>query len=795
MTKDWDSVQIRIKKLSVDQKKCLEEVKAIMESKYRFRASTRAYRMKLKEWGYTRHNPRKATAPNPGSDGEGRDGEESDRSATAGGDTPLLDQSRELLPRTCPWTQGAKWINDSVMKMLAAVLDADSQKLEQLIQANPNHVNHTIGLPFDGPGGRFLGHPAAHSCILLQHQGQTLLDVASALPSSPVIWVLLAHGAKGTTHPRGTTDLAFHNAIRNGRTFTVQSLIDSGGAKVNGLPGSSWKPLRQAAFWIMPDIVRLLLDRGAEVNDNPLHLDGMPFKTALQLVLDRRVTDNTNPPVREGCEKILKMLLDAGANIHTAPTEDLNGLTPFETFIRPWQGDPLWISKLSPTDIECFESFVRKGADLQIPFNTFPCAAPHGQTFEHQVLWHSTPLAARLLIDHAAPSPEANGSNMLHEIVGSCPDAKRHPADTLRDVEVLLKRGADPNYRDSHRSITPLARCLENCPAVDILPRVRILIDGGADPELRDGNGVEPIIAAVRLFEEPLNLQLMELMVKKYRGRYPNGIYLWSEGYFPISGDPTFAEVLKYSERKGRFAEEVARMLPDDVRQVFQEACVSIASRNFLDAATKRAKMTRGLSLTASEKGEIQEVIAIRQAASLSEYRFDQGFVMGLLRPTTPLRIPTTDFAEASSSAPMLYDGIAMMPGLLPESSLSASLPSSLPTPLPTSLPSPLPVETSAVHNTARRASASSDSSHGSTSSFFVPSTTMIKWPVGKPLKPGNKEKFLKLCEDMKRYKCDSCGDRMMYSGAEYTKHEEEHLHSVNCFLPNCPRRFCVAER
>jgi hypothetical protein len=39
MTKDWDSVQDEIKELSFNQKRSLEEVKELMESKYKFRAS------------------------------------------------------------------------------------------------------------------------------------------------------------------------------------------------------------------------------------------------------------------------------------------------------------------------------------------------------------------------------------------------------------------------------------------------------------------------------------------------------------------------------------------------------------------------------------------------------------------------------------------------------------------------------------------------------------------------------------------------------------------------------------
>ena len=58
MTKDWNAVQDEIKELSFVRKKSLEEVKAHMERKHNFRASTRAYRMKLKEWNLMRHRRR-----------------------------------------------------------------------------------------------------------------------------------------------------------------------------------------------------------------------------------------------------------------------------------------------------------------------------------------------------------------------------------------------------------------------------------------------------------------------------------------------------------------------------------------------------------------------------------------------------------------------------------------------------------------------------------------------------------------------------------------------------------------
>jgi hypothetical protein len=39
MTKDWDAIQDEIRELSFNQKVPLEEVKALMERKHKFRAS------------------------------------------------------------------------------------------------------------------------------------------------------------------------------------------------------------------------------------------------------------------------------------------------------------------------------------------------------------------------------------------------------------------------------------------------------------------------------------------------------------------------------------------------------------------------------------------------------------------------------------------------------------------------------------------------------------------------------------------------------------------------------------
>jgi hypothetical protein len=77
MTKDWNAVEDVIKDLSWTQKKQLNEVRKIMERDHGFKASTRAFRMKLAEWGLTRKTPRKRAAEDDART-RGAEGDESD---------------------------------------------------------------------------------------------------------------------------------------------------------------------------------------------------------------------------------------------------------------------------------------------------------------------------------------------------------------------------------------------------------------------------------------------------------------------------------------------------------------------------------------------------------------------------------------------------------------------------------------------------------------------------------------------------------------------------------------------
>lgn len=683
-------------------------------------------------------------------------------------------------PTLDPWVQGRVVATDIVMTMLNAVLEGDSQKLETLLMNHPNHINLPIGLPFDVHGGRFFNHPSMNQCVILQHPDQTIFDIACGLPSGPVIWVLLAHGAKGSKHPLGT-DLAFHNAIKNGRVYTVQALLMPGRSNIHGEPGTTWRPLLQAVYWNQADVVRLLIDRGANVNETSPWVDEK-LKSTLEHCLERRLRDYFNEPVRQNCDRILNMLLNAGTDIHLRPAGEASPL-PFELFIKPWQGDPHWPSKLSPMEWDCLEAFIRKGADLKTPFKGFKCGAASTETFEHQVLWHTTPTMARMLIDHACPNPDGNGRSLLHEIAGSCPDAKRHPADTLRDIDVLLKRGADPNLYDSS-GFTPLRRCIERCPAVDIATRLKLLLDGGADPELKQSNRLPAYVVAARTFGEPLRSQVMDFLVAKLKGRLNRVVYdetfTWSDSYFPIPHEPTFAQVQVYNGQDAGFNANVEQMLQEDVRNVFQRACFSVASMNFLNAQTMRAKMAQPLQLTVGERDEIYQVVAQRERLGLPEYRFDQYFVMGLLKPQMAPVLANASNVLDNSSSPSSEQDDFLRPHQTP-------IFSSAPTASGMTANSSLQIDS---ENQGRRSSTSSD---GSSASFLIPTTTLLRWvDIDRPSKVSD---LKKVKEAVLRHTCPECDTGNLLTKAELERHKVEHDHSSGCMDESCRRRFCASRK
>ncbi|KAH8702907.1 ankyrin repeat-containing domain protein [Phaeosphaeriaceae sp. PMI808] len=823
MTKDWESFQDEIRELSFTKKKSLEEVKEVMERKYKFRASTRAYRMKLKEWGLMRHKPRKALMSRNGSRATSEatfEADESNRRDLSETIEPtyvqhtspmMLEKSGNwqvvsdvepveaepafmgLLQRTPriemtmdPCSQARTKASKIVMAMLDAILGNDPPKLESLIIENINHINDPIGMPFDTPNSQFYGHPAMSQVVILQHTDQTLLDIACAMPCNSIIWILLAHGAKGSRHPFGT-DLALHNAIKNGRPYTVQAMLTPGRSDVNGFPGTKWKPLLQAVFWNHPEVVRILLRKGADLEVAGPSPNSPGLHTALDLCLERRSSVYMQEGMTERSNEILKILLEAGANIHAAPA---NGSMPtfFELFTRPWQMVPFWAANLSVVETDCLRIFVRGGANLEFQFSCCPCGSTRQHTFEHQALWHSTPNIARLIIDSFPGGNQNNGSSLLHEVLGSCPNSKRHPADTLRDIQVLVSQGVDPNLVDKN-GISPLRKCIEQCPAVDLIERIKVLLNAGADPETQEGDNTRPFILAARILEGPLLFEAMQLLVGKMQGQYTTFTNYtsrtWSAKHFPIQETQAYEQVMSCSRNTGDFKLEMIDMVPVDICRTFERAYFAITSNNFLNtmASTAKARM-----LTPKDKDDISWIIAMRKGINLPDYKFDQELVVALLDPQPVLHI-SHDRRDTTS----IIDGVDgtvkdTAPPPQPESTTENSASTSsrcVPWQFNPNNPTPSirPLGSDSLPQTPGSA----------TEEDFIPTTIFIRWKGA--CSTSKDDDLEKAFVSVARYECGTCNDGVPITKNEQEKHGVEHAHTSICNQTRCERRFCVLKK
>lgn len=671
--------------------------------------------------------------------------------------------------------------SDILQDMLGCILNNECEKLERLLMENVNEINNPIGMPFELPNHRFLNHPALSQMVIIQHPLQTILDVACGMPNGPVVWVLLSYGAKSSIHPLGI-DLALHNAIKNGRSYTVQALLIPGRSEVNGTSEKGWKPLLQAVLWTGPEVVSILLKRGARVDESGPSPISPGIHTALQLCLERRACEYGDEVVRSKCNEILKLLLNAGASIHVPPPEG-SPFSPFEKLIEPWNKRDHWSMRLSSAEMDCLGKFVEEGAHLTAEFLGSPCAASSSNTFVHQAIWHSPPRVSHKVVDSISTTAPTNGAVMLHEVVGICPDAKRHLSDTLQDIQSLLKKRIDPNVLDN-LGMTPLRKCIDQSSNTDVAAITQKLLDHGADPEYQDTDGVQPYTVAALTLREPVRTEVLQAMLANMHGHYTRsreGVsYTWKTGLFPIPDVPTHQQVLSCTRPDDEFQVSMREMVPVDVQPAFQRAYLAIISHRLFHAITKEAA-TR--AVREKDRWDLLSILSLRGKANLPKHQFDQGLIVALLGFP---KISAIEFGSASSTATQV-DGSHPS-----EATASSELPH-LDSPIPDATlaypPFRLNTNSSLTPVLSSRLSQESDTSHDA----FVGDTTQIRW-----LDPEAKRApvdTVTAAANVLQYKCATCADGRLLTKTELQKHEVEHAHTTECDGVGCTRRFCKETR
>jgi ankyrin repeat protein len=323
-----------------------------------------------------------------------------------------------------------------------------------------------------------------------------LLHSASYQGTPEVVGTLLNHDVKlNAKNHWGETVL---HVVSRGRQVSqdrvrVAKLLLERGANVNARCKDRQTPLHVASYFENVEIVRLLLDHGADLDaatgdwgEKPLHKVSYGKYRSLedgahvaQLLLDRGTDMNTRCKDQQtplhlasyfGNVEIVRLLLNRGADLEAA-VGDL-GEKPLH---RVSYGE----YRSQEDGVHVAQLLLDRGADVNTRRNDH-------QTPLHIASNYGNVEIVRLLLDRGADL-EAAGGNMgekpLHRVSYG---EYRSLEDGVRVAQLLLDRGTDVNTRRKD-DWTPL-HLASHHGNVEI---VRLLLDRGADLEAAGGNAGE----------------------------------------------------------------------------------------------------------------------------------------------------------------------------------------------------------------------------------------------------------------------------------------------------------------
>lgn len=303
----------------------------------------------------------------------------------------------------------------------------------------------------------------------------------------------------------GETPLSL--AFGKGALFTESFLIPEVLEKTDKL---RYSPLFHAVLWEMSDIVRVIIDKGADIDrksligSTPLH---EAVKTGnlevtgilLRAGADVNSTDNQgNTPLHEivywNSLPLAELLISAGSDINR---KNLEGRSPFHEAVRGG-------------DFEMCSYLIKKGADLDSRDN-------NGKTVLFDTILEGNVTLMQLLISQGASIQKRDnqGNTPLHGavIVGNIEAVNylfRLNADIFATnkqqaspLTLMIRRGGDDlksfltveniNARDNNGN-TPLHIAADMKAPVSTL---QLLLDKGADKEARNNMGERPYDRAV----------------------------------------------------------------------------------------------------------------------------------------------------------------------------------------------------------------------------------------------------------------------------------------------------------
>lgn len=307
-------------------------------------------------------------------------------------------------------------------------------------------------------------------------------------------------------------------ACKNNQKGVVQTFLKRGGIDVNKRDTSGNTPLIYACLKSARDIVRLLLDNGAEA-DLGNQKNRMPMHFAAEV----------------GNIQIISMLVDAGADVNCT---DNDGVTPLMLLAQNGKTDAA-LKLLKNPDIDI--SIKNNSGQMAIDYATSAGlrelvevlsqeegdhADTYGNTTLHHACWNEQSEVVKVLLEK-----DLSSVNKLNDD-GDSPLILAVQKSNLMIVELLLAAGAKPDCANTD-GVLPLHIAADKG---DLFVG-RALLDAGAGLNQKASDGQTPLILAARNGKNDFTAMLIEM------GADVNGVdndqhsalyYASEEGYTEI---------------------------------------------------------------------------------------------------------------------------------------------------------------------------------------------------------------------------------------------------------------------
>ena len=490
--------------------------------------------------------------------------------------------------------------------------------------ASPHVVRACDGTP-PLVGAAWMGHEACVAALLeagadpnvargLEGEGETALFAASGGGHHGIVRRLLEAGADvdaGKSCEDGCSPL--YIAVQNGLTKVVRELLDAGAAPNLAPAKTGATPLFAACTNSHAELVSMLLQSGAEPDrarkgpaggDTPLYAavcKGAPLLVGMLLAngasADKAKTDGGATPLwraaSDGNAELCKLLLDAGhASVDKA--REIDGSTPL--FVASRHGH-----------VECMAVLLAHGADA-LRWRAREDSDP-GESALYVAALKGHARACEVLLDAGVPADHGmrcgRATPLMAACVGEPTPVPREPGAPLAVgagpdvVELLVARGADPNWARPGDGATPLYLASYTGRS-DV---VRALVKVGATPDLaRADNGATPLLAACELGHYDVAQALTEAGADPTLARRDTG-------YTPVAAAAVRMKFIKSHERIAKMFESMGHEIPnwvdslDRVEAAMREAAAKVEAEMKSKGGRGQGAGVPGATKSEADKG------------------------------------------------------------------------------------------------------------------------------------------------------------------------------------------------